>query len=58
MKDIENLTTNEVLLHIKQLELDHESLKTKMIKDLDKLEEIEKDFNQANKILLNRLKGK
>lgn len=55
--DFENKTNNEILLDIKQMELDHEAIKTKMINDFDKLVEIEKRFQKANNILLNRLKG-
>jgi hypothetical protein len=39
------------------MEADHEALKLKMIKDYDKLIEIEKKFERANLILLKRLKG-
>jgi hypothetical protein len=39
------------------MEADHEALKLKMIKDFDKLVEIEKRFDKANKIILKRLKG-
>ena len=55
--DFENKTNNEILLDIKQMELDHEAIKTKMINDFDKLVEIEKRFQKANNILINRLKG-
>lgn len=42
---------------IKQYEADHEALKLKMIRDYDKLLEIEKQFEIANTIILKRLKG-
>lgn len=54
----EDKTNNEIILEIKQMQLDHESLKSKMLKDWDKLVEIENRFNNANKILTERLKGK
>lgn len=56
-ENLEDKTNNEILFFIKQLEADHESVKLRMIKDLDKLVEIEKKFDQANKIILKRLKG-
>ena len=54
--NLESLSNNEILFKIKQYEADHEALKLKMLKDLDKLEEIEKQFAKANQILVNRLK--
>lgn len=55
-EDLESLSNNEILFKIKQYEADHEALKLKMLKDLDKLEEIEKKFAKANQILVKRLK--
>lgn len=57
MEDLENKSNNDILFEIKQMEADYNALKLKMLKDLDKLEEIEKRFDKANKILLKRLKG-
>lgn len=57
MEDLENKSNNEILFEIKQMEADYEALKLKMLKDYDKMEEIEKKFERANKILLKRLKG-
>jgi hypothetical protein len=39
------------------MEADHEAIKLRMVKDYDKLVEIEKRFDEANKIILKRLKG-
>ena len=57
MEKIEDKSNNEILFMIKQYEADHEALKLKMIKDYDKLVEIEKQFEIANKIIVKRLKG-
>ena len=57
MEDLENKSNNEILFEIKQLQADHEALKIKMLQDFDKLVEIEKRFDKANKILVKRLKG-
>jgi ABC-type uncharacterized transport system involved in gliding motility auxiliary subunit len=54
-EELEEKSNNEILFEIKQMEADHEALKLKMIKDYDKLIEIEKKFEQANLILLKRL---
>jgi len=57
MSDLETKSNNEILFEIKQMEADHEAIKLKMLKDLEKLEELEKRFDQANKLLVKRLKG-
>jgi hypothetical protein len=57
MSDFENKSNNEILFEIKQLEADHEALKLKMIQYYDKMVEIEKRFDAANKIIVKRLKG-
>jgi hypothetical protein len=56
--DLEEKTNNEILFEIKQLEADHEALKLKMLKDFDKLVEIEKRYDKANGILHKRLTSK
>ena len=57
MDDFEEMTSNELSFQIKQMEADHEAIKLKMLKDFDKMVEIEKQFDKANKIILKRLKG-
>lgn len=57
MDKIEDKSNNEILFMIKQYEADHEALKLKMVRDYDKLLEIEKNFDIANKIIVKRLKG-
>ena len=44
MNELENKSNNEILFEIKQMEADHEAIKLKMLKDLEKLEELEKTF--------------
>jgi hypothetical protein len=56
-ENFDNLSNNEILFKIKQYEADHEALKLKMLKDYDKLVEIENMFAKANEIILKRLKG-
>ena len=55
-EDLEEKSNNEILFEIKQMEADYEALKLKMVQDYDKLIEIEKRFESANKIILKRLK--
>ena len=57
MGKLEEKSNNEILFEIKQMEADHEAIKLRMLKDLEKLEELEKRFDQANKLLVRRLKG-
>jgi hypothetical protein len=57
MSDLKDKSNNEILFEIKQMEADHEALKLKMIQDYDKMVEIEKRFDEANKLLVKRLKG-
>lgn len=55
--DFEQMSNNEILFEIKKMEAEHEALKLKMLKDYDKLVEIEKQFDKANQIIYKRLKG-
>lgn len=55
-EDFENMSNNDILFRIKQMEADHEAIKLKMLKDYDTMVELEKKFDKANKILINRLK--
>lgn len=57
MEKLEDKSNNEILFEIKQMEADHEAIKLRMLKDLEKLEELEKRFDQANKLIVKRLKG-
>ena len=57
MEELENKSNNEILFEIKQMEADYEAIKIKMLSDYDKMLEIEKRFDQANKLLVKRLKG-
>ena len=57
MSDLEEKSNNEILFEIKQLETEHEAIKLKMLQNYDIMVELEKRFDQANKILAKRLKG-
>jgi hypothetical protein len=56
-EEFENKSNNDILFEIKQMEADHEAIKLKMLQDYDKLVEIEKRFDIANKLIVKRLKG-
>jgi len=71
MSRLEDKSNNEILLEIKQLEIEHEHLKTTMLKDYDtiealklkmkkdfgRMENVESKFKEANEIIVRRLKG-
>jgi hypothetical protein len=54
--DFESLSNNELLFKLKQYEADFEAIKLRMIQDNDKLDKIEKDYEEINRIILKRLK--
>ena len=49
--DWEDKGNNEILLEIKQLQLDHEALKMKIAREFDKLVEIENKLYDVSKII-------
>jgi hypothetical protein len=55
-RKIEDMSNNEILFLVKQLEADHESIKLKMLQDYEKMVDIEKQYDQANKLISKRLK--
>ncbi len=71
MERLEEKSNNEILLEIKQLQLEHEAIKLTMLKDYDtiealkekmkkdftKMQKIEEQFTESNQIILKRLKG-
>ena len=57
MDELENKSNNEILFEIKQMEADYESLRIKILKDFDKMVDIENKFTKANQLLVKRLKG-
>ena len=57
MEKLEDKSNNEILFEIKQMEADHEAIKLRMLNDLEKLEKLERRFDQANKLIVKRLKG-
>lgn len=56
-ENYEDKSNNDILLDIKQLQLDHEALKGELLKGYDRLIEIEENFKDANKIITERLNG-
>jgi hypothetical protein len=57
MSKYEDKTNNEILLDIKQMEIDYKVLKQKILNDFDKLLQMEKDCVEAINVRNKRLKG-
>lgn len=53
----EDKSNNEILIATKQMQQEHENVKAEILKLVTKMENIEKNFSEANKILNKRLKG-
>jgi len=49
-------SNDEILIEIKQIEYDYESLKQKLVNDFDKLVDLETKYTEAHKVINNRLK--
>ncbi len=58
MDDLKDKSNNELLFEIKQMEADYDAIKLQINKQLDKMDEIEKRFALATKIIHERLNGK
>ena len=56
-KNWDNKSNNEILLELKQMQLDYEAQKLKTLKGFDKLIEIENEYNNTQKIIKSRLTG-
>ena len=54
MEELRDKSNNELLFEIKQMEADYDAIKLKINKELDKMDEIEKRFALATKILHER----
>ena len=52
------MSNNEIVMSIKKMEIDHFNLKEKMLRDFDKLVDIEKEAKIASEIVSKRLNTK
>jgi len=57
MGDFKNMGNNQIMTEIQTLKAEHEAIKMRMLNDLDELDRVEKEFNEANNILAERIKG-
>lgn len=54
----EDKSNDEIIIALKQLQMDYDAQKLKTVKEFDKLIEIEKNFIEASSIITERMKGK
>ncbi len=54
----EEKSNDEIIIALKQMQMDYDAQKLKTVKEFDKLVEIEKNFTEAAQIMNERLKGK
>jgi len=50
-------SNNQILVEMREMRLEHDSIKESMMKSLTELEKIEKKYDEFNKELYTRLKG-
>jgi hypothetical protein len=58
MSVYDDMSNNEILMSIKKMEIEHFNLKEKMLRDWDKLLELEEHAKIAANIMSKRLKTK
>lgn len=57
-KSWENMTNDQIFIELKELQQKHERLKTEIIQKYDELEEVEKKFEEGNKMISGQLKNR
>lgn len=57
MKEFKEKTNGQILAEIVEMQQEHEAIKQKILRLLDKMEDIEDKFRRANEELVKRLKG-
>lgn len=56
MEKWDEKTNNEIVIRLKEMELEHQNVKDMIISFYEKMEEIEHDFKKGNEVLNARLK--
>lgn len=57
-EELENKSSNELILVVKEIEFEYQAIKNRMLKDYDTMLELDKKYVMANEIIMKRLKGK
>ena len=50
------MTNNDIMLEVKTMEQEHEAIKSRILAEVTKMEEIEKSYKEAQDIIIKRLK--
>lgn len=57
MKDFKNMSNGEINIELKNLENEYENIKNKVLKLIERMQELDKDFIEGKKELSKRSKG-
>ena len=57
MNDYKEMGNSQIMTEILSLQAEHEAIKVNILKKMDELDRVEKKFNEANNILVTRIKG-
>ena len=57
MSDFKNMGNSQIMTEIVTLQAEHEAIKQRILKEMDNLDRTEKEFNEANTVLAERIKG-
>lgn len=50
-------SSNDIMMDLKNMEIEFQNLKKSILNDYDRLEEIQKEYNKAYKEMIKRLNG-
>lgn len=56
-EELENKTSNDLILVVKEIEAEYQAIKNRMLKDYDTMVELDKKYVTVNEIIMKRLKG-
>jgi RNA-binding protein YhbY len=51
----EDKSNNQILTEIKQMQMEHEAIKLRILREVESMEAVEKAFAEANKVMKERL---
>ncbi len=57
MNKYKDMGNSQIMTEIVSLQAEHEAIKIRILKEMDELDRVEKQFNSANTILAARIKG-
>lgn len=57
MSDYKDMGNSQIMTEILTLQAEHEAIKLRILKEMDNLDRVEKQFKEANDVLADRIKG-